>query len=263
MIGIKESDDQYHGRNEMRGGDCLSSHGLIQFMRSPLAYRMACDGQGKNIDTDAFAFGRAAHTYILEGEAAFRERYAVGGPVNPKTGECYGSGTKAFAEWRAAQGKPCLTHEEAEAIRTMNEMVQSHELAASFLLSGDAEMVYRGTMLGKQCQIKTDWIDEQAVYFVDLKTCRDIDRFRYDFRDYMYDIQLAFYQWLLVQATGILYRPVVIAVEKSAPYRCAVYQMDQDTSKTAANRVMASIIGLNECQRTGEWKTGYEEIITI
>lgn len=263
QYGMKETDEQYHGQNEMRGGHCLSSHGLIKFMKSPRAYRMECDGQGKSVDTDAFAFGRAAHTFILEGSDAFANAYAVGGPINPKTGECYGSTTKAFAEWRAAQGKLCITQQEYDAIVMMDEMVCSHGLASSYLGSGEAEAVYRGTMFGKECQIKVDWIDEEANNFVDLKTCRDLDRFKYDFRDYQYDIQLAFYHLMLMQRTGRSYQPVVIVVEKAAPYRVAVFEPTPDTMGDAITKVMSAILELNHYERFNDWPTGFEDAISI
>ena len=47
---------------------------------------------------NASATGRAAHTLILEGRERFLAEYAIGGPINEKTGQPYGTTTKAFAE---------------------------------------------------------------------------------------------------------------------------------------------------------------------
>jgi len=43
----------------------------------------------------AYQLGRAAHTLILEGREAYERGYAIGGPVNPCTGQPFAAGTKA------------------------------------------------------------------------------------------------------------------------------------------------------------------------
>ena len=79
---------------------------MADFCRSPLLYHRKQIGLIADEDRPAYLLGRAAHTLILEGRPRFDEQYAVGGPVNPKTGNVYGSNTKAFAHWAKAQGKP-------------------------------------------------------------------------------------------------------------------------------------------------------------
>ena len=54
-------------------------------------------------DSPALLIGRATHVRILEGRDVYEAAFAFGGPVNPKTGKPFGSNTKAFAEWAAAQ----------------------------------------------------------------------------------------------------------------------------------------------------------------
>jgi len=87
----------------------LSSHQLAAFRTCPLLYHKKREGLIPDVDRPAYLVGRAAHALILEGRERYADRYAVGGPVNPKTGEPFGTRTKAWAEWAAAQGKPVLT----------------------------------------------------------------------------------------------------------------------------------------------------------
>ena len=52
-------------------------------------------------DSSAYQTGRAVHTLIFEGRAKFDAEFLISdGPVNPKTGECFGKLTKAYKEWK-------------------------------------------------------------------------------------------------------------------------------------------------------------------
>ncbi|MBE0558587.1 MAG: hypothetical protein IH628_15280, partial [Proteobacteria bacterium] len=99
---IRESADVYHAQADKH----LSSHQLAEFRRNPLLYQKKQLGLVKDEDRPAFLIGRAAHVLVLEGRQIYEESFAFGGPVNPKTGEPFGSRTKAFQEWADAQGKP-------------------------------------------------------------------------------------------------------------------------------------------------------------
>ncbi|NLF17831.1 MAG: hypothetical protein GX595_11330, partial [Lentisphaerae bacterium] len=92
---IAERAEVYHAR----AGDFLSSHLLADFRRCPELFHRKQLGLIPDEDSPAYALGRAAHTLILEGPEAFAAEYAVGGPVNPRTGLPFGRATKAFQEW--------------------------------------------------------------------------------------------------------------------------------------------------------------------
>lgn len=89
---IAEPDEDYREQAH----NFLGSHALADFRACPETYRQKRAGLIPGMDSEAFAFGRAAHTRILEGAETMRARYAIGGPINPKTGQPYGAGTKAY-----------------------------------------------------------------------------------------------------------------------------------------------------------------------
>jgi hypothetical protein len=97
---LHEPAEQYHRQAK----DNLSSHQLGDFRRCPLLYRKKKLGLIPDEDRPAYLLGRGLHTLVLEGRDRFEAEYAVGGPVNPKTGEVFGATTKAFADsaclWR-------------------------------------------------------------------------------------------------------------------------------------------------------------------
>jgi len=135
-ILVQEPADLYHSK----AADYLSSHALADFRKCPLLFHRKRCGLVPDEDRPAYLVGRAAHTVILEGLDAFQESFAVGGPVNPKTGRSYGSTTKAWAEWAAAQQKEVLTNQQYSLVMQMANGVAQHDFAQELLSEGVAEL---------------------------------------------------------------------------------------------------------------------------
>ena len=109
---INEPAAVYH----VRSSEFLSSHQLADFRKCPRLYRQKKLGQIPDQEGSSFLVGRAAHVAILEGEERFAAEFAVGGPINPRTGQPFGQGTKAWAEWAEAQAKTVLTNDQHELV---------------------------------------------------------------------------------------------------------------------------------------------------
>lgn len=251
---IFEPARDYHART----GEYLTSHLLADFRRSPLLYHRKRCGLVPSEDRPAFLLGRAAHTVILEGREAFQRSFAVGGPVNPKTGLPYGPSTKAWAEWAEAQDKDVLTHEQYRLVMQMAHGVQLNPVAQELLAHGVPESVVRTEYGHLPCQIRMDWLDpHQGI--VDLKTCDDLTWFESDARRYGYVYQLAFYRAVLAAAIGLPMPVHLIAVEKKEPFRCGVWKVSPDVLAATQRENEAAIQRLQRCSATNEWPTGYEE----
>ena len=218
----------------------------------------------KDEDKPAYLIGRASHTLILEGRAKFLAEYAIGGPINERTGQPYGATTKAFAEWAAARGNPVLTEEQAKLVEQMAAGVLAHELARQLLAKGVAEAVVRASWNGVPCQIRMDYLSDMAgAALVDLKTADSLDWFEADARRYGYPHQLAFYRSILAAATGLDPREIpvhLIGVEKQTPFRCGVWRMGEDVLAVAQRENESAVTRLRECRSTGFWPTGYESV---
>ena len=251
---IHEPADIYHAQ----ASEYLSSHWLADFRRCPKLYFQRKSGLIKDEDRPAYLLGRAVHTLALEGPTRFAAEFAVGGPINEKTGQPYGVATKAFAEWAAQQAKSVLTTEQAALVQIMADNVRAHELASSLLADGVPEGVVRAEYRGLPCQIRMDWFDpHQGI--VDLKTCDDLTWFEADARRYGYGHQLAFYRAVLAQVIGVAMPVFLIAVEKKEPYRCGVWRVTDNTLAAAQQENEAAIERLKRCRESNVWPTGYEE----
>jgi len=252
---IRESAEVYHAQ----AARFLSSHQLAEFRRNPLLFHKKEQGLVKDEDRPAFLLGRAAHTLTLEGRETYEREYAFGGPVNPKTGEPFGSRTKAFQDWAEAQGKPVLSDEQVALIEDMNAAVHAHEHAAALLSEGIPEGVIRAEYCGVPCQARFDWLSPQRG-IVDLKTCDNLDWLQVDARSYGYAHQMAFYRSLLACVSGTVVPVHLIAVEKREPFRCGVWRMSEEVLGIAQKENKEAIERLKVCRDRDHYPTGYEDL---
>ncbi len=254
-----EPAEEYHAR----AGEYLTSHQLLDFMKSPWLHRKKSLGLIEDRDSPAYLIGRAAHVRILEGRDEYQQRFALGGPVNPNTGKPYGSNTKAYAKWQREQGKPAISHDKLELIEQMASGVAMNAHAVDLFLYGRPECVIRTDYCGLPCQVRIDWVHPHRG-IVDLKTCDDLTWFESDARRYRYVHQMAFYRAVLAAAIGGGPVPVhIVAVEKKEPYRCGIWIIGDDALSVAQKENEAAIGRLVRCRQEDHWPSGYEEVRTL
>jgi len=252
---IREPADVYHAKS----AEYLTSHGLADFRKCPLLFRRKELGLIEDKDRPAYRLGRAAHMLVLEGRDRFETGYAVGGPINPQTGQPYGTNTKAFAEWAEKQGRPVISDSDLALVEEMNLAVGRHDAANELLVEGIPEGVVRCEYQGLPCQARIDWLNpEQGL--VDLKTCHNLDVFEMDVCAYRYAHQLAFYRALLLEASGRTFDVHIIAVEKQEPFRCGVWHLGKALLDQARKENEDGMRRLRECEESGVWPTGYEDV---
>jgi len=251
-----ESAKEYHAKADR----FLSSHQLLDFIKCPWLHRKKAIGLIEDQDSPAYLVGRAAHVRVLEGRNAYEAAFALGGPINPKTGKPFGAGTKAFSEWAEVQGKPVLSHDQVELVEQMASGVSMNDEAVDLLLYGRSEGVLRTEYCGMPCQIRIDWMHPHRG-IVDFKTCDDLTWFEADARRYGYHRQMAFYRAVLAQVLGGLLLPVhFVAIEKKEPFRCGVWLVSDNTLTIAQRENEAAIRRLLACRKSDQWPTGFEEV---
>jgi hypothetical protein len=250
---------------EAKRASHVTAHSLKEYAQCPYTYKLRQDGLLPRRESSAFRFGGAAHCYILEGREEFERRWLVGGPVNPKTGKCFGHGTKAYEEWAEAQDRPVISDEDAATIQEMAASVRAHKLASKLLSNGVAEGVLRTNLIGLDIQSRFDYIREPLeadgpYIIVDLKTCSSLDKFEEDFNAYGYAFQLAFYQFVFMESIGTEAQPdvKVVAVEKEAPYRVGVFAVHQRLLDCVFEDIMTAFDDLHMSIKTGVFTTLYQ-----
>lgn len=249
--------EEYHA--DARAGRYLSSHLLGDFRRSPALYRKKTTGEIPPSDSPALLLGRAAHSLILEGRAAFDGEFLVSdGPTNPKTGEPFGRLSKAYQEWAAEQTRAVVSEKDFGFLVKLQRAVWLNRIASELLAEGFAEGTVRRVYCGTPCQIRCDWFGPAGL--VDLKTCDNLDCFEVAARAYGYVHQMAFYRAILREASGETVPVHLIAVEKNEPLRCGVWRVADAVLDEAERQNEAAVARLLECRRTDTWPTGYEDV---
>lgn len=248
----------YHSRR----GEFLTSHLLAEFRANPPLFRKREQGLVREERRDSYVLGEAAHALVLEGRDVYEARFAFGGPVNPRTGRPYGSGTQKFEEWAAQQGKPVLSDDQAALVERLDLAVRCHPLATDFLAKGVPERVARCELDGVPCQARFDWI-HPSKGLVDFKTCDDLTTFGWSARSYGYLHQMSFYRSVLRAATGTTVDVHLIGVEKREPFRCGVWRVSESVLDQAEKENAEAIGRLVACRRDDFWPSGFEGLLTI
>jgi hypothetical protein len=193
--------------------------------------------------TAAMRLGSLVHCAVLEPEE-LNQRYGVCGPRNTKAG-------KEQAEQMAAAGIEAVTASDMMAANCMADSVRLHPAAAALLKQGKAEQSFwwddAGT--GLRCKCRPDWYYGTTV--VDLKTTTDASpaAFARSVATFRYHVQASHYLSGLHGAE----RFVFIAVEKTAPYAVAVYELDAAAMAAGNELRQRDLRMIADCRATGEW----------
>jgi hypothetical protein len=240
-------------------GQYLNYHTLQVYMRSPALYKAQLDGKIPDRDTPAMAMGRAFHVLALEDESIFRQLYIIAdGPVNPSTGKPYGKDTQKYANWFAEQPGDIVSTADYETMLLMCNSLARHKDVIEIMSEGGAytETTLRGEIKGVKVQGRIDlW---NAKYLVDLKTCDDIDDFERDMRKRQYDMQLSWYHMLLEEAEINNRIPMLIAVEKQAPYRSGTWQLAENLCSHKKEALANALYYFDLSRRQQFYPSGYE-----
>lgn len=241
---LDEPNDTYH-RNA-----AWSNTKLKVFMRQQhYAFRRYVERSlVENFDSEEFFIGRAAHSLVLEGDAAYHSAYVVEPDFGPqrKTDSCSPEEAKANKTrreaWLAApenSGRITLTVEQAALNRKIKESVYTNRIAKVLLRHGVGvpEVTWRAKMPLHDVQCRSDWIITNAsadlcaelysfgilarpggTIIVDFKTVATLEddewsNFEKGFTKYGYYLQAPFYQAVISEV--IKQRALAIAVPET------------------------------------------------
>lgn len=245
--GLSNSD--YHSGSPYN--EYLSSSQLKWYSRSPRYFKYMLD----NPDTeksDALRFGSVFHDLMascaehrgnveeateqwLRGTAVFEP------PVNEKTGQPYGSTTKAYAAAYAAflqanEGRTAASGEELSLARKMCRSLLDGSGATSVQVrkllewarATEASYFYE-TGDGIKLKVRPDLLTNGKI--VDWKTCSldslDEDSIARQIIRYRYDVSLSMYQYVLHEIEGKWYTPILVFVQKQEPFDCVMCDMSE------------------------------------
>jgi hypothetical protein len=168
------------------------------------------------------------------------------------------------AHYREHGETPALDEETIKAVLRARDNLDAHPIARNLVLGSTKEVSYfwQDEETGLLCKCRPD-IEREDDVWVDLKTTRDASEkaFAKSVHNFGYYRQGAFYADGSAIATGTpktLY--VIIAVENTAPYSVAVYELDHEWIDHGRERYREALRRL-AARKDGAWK-GYPLEIT-
>lgn len=226
----------------------ISSHKLADFRTGgPTSYyRKHVQGAAWDKDTSAKTFGRALHALALEGEPVFLRDF-IRAP-DEHLAPSGGMSTKlATREWRAQQTQGVLTPNEIALAYVLASNIRCNMEASALLARGKPEVEKFAThFTGLPIKGCADW--DAGDYGVDLKTCRNLDEFQANAREYGYIEQGAFYRSLFGWRSFFL-----IAVEKEGANRVRTWRIKDSALDFAQEMNDSALQDLARRHALDEW----------
>ncbi len=232
----------------------VSSSGLRNILKSPFAFHESHTGNIEHEDSPAFRLGHAAHMAILEPDKFDKTHVII--PEFSGTGS-----VKARQQWKDSllPGALALKPEEYETVVKMVEGVWRHKAAKNILRRGQVEFsgYYRDELTGIKCRIRPDFLRlGNKVALLDVKTTVDISKssFSRSCANYNYGFQMAQYieGIRLITGKNVDY-PLFLAVEKKAPFECALYQADEEMIAIGLRDYRRALDLLKRCLDNNSW----------
>lgn len=180
--------------------------------------------------TPTLEFGRAVHSFVLEGREVFDSRFAIAPAVDRRTKE----GKETWNDFvENSNGRAVIKEDDFVKIYGINKAVRAHPFASELLADGIAEAtaIWKDKATGMTCKCRPDWVPEGHNVLVDLKTTKGAGEYEFGkaVSTYRYFQQSSFYKKGYSIASGTRIDTFVfIAVEKEFPFRTEVYAMDPD-----------------------------------
>lgn len=217
-------------------------------------------------DSDALRMGRAFHT-VMESVEAFDRDYAVFDDTEivfsiqrerpnisvPSMTKEYKQARKQFEQEN--QGKEIVSLDDFNTLLMMRENAFSNPQVEAIMQSADktyVEQSYRksvhidshqASVLVKARPDLIVHMGNSSYKMIDWKSCRDASPkgFRSDFFKYRYDVQAVVY----CDVVGIDPRDFLfVALEKEAPYLCAVYGMTDEVIEVASRDYENALVSI-------------------
>lgn len=251
----------------------VSSSQLRRILKSPKAFKYGLEAPRE--ETDAMRIGTLVHLAILEPDEYF-SRVVVMPEFTGQTKDGRESKNSADAKARrqawidemTAENKIISTEEERAQVLSIQKCVNDHEDVRTLLSAGAAEssLFFAHEHTGVLNKIRPDFINQNYGALVDIKTTQDCSpsSFSRSIWQYRYDFQLAMYGYGLKQCLGDFPQVYAfIAIEKNAPYECAVYAADEQMIRTGLESYHRAMDRLAGCMAADQWESAQQKMQTI
>jgi hypothetical protein len=225
----------------------------------------------KQEETPAMTLGRALHSFILDGPAAFGREFSIipnDAPKSPSITQLNAKKPsdetiKAIEWWAAFNnnniGRVIISSDDLKSITEMDRAVKSHPTARKLIGTGATEVsiFWTDSFSGLPCKARPDLIPGNiGRTLIDLKKTRDASphAFMRSVVTYGYHRQSSFYLDGMKKVTGEEYDLFAfIAVEDKEPFRVEVYTLSPTFIERGRTEVQMLLTVELNCRSKNEW----------
>lgn len=261
--GVEISNDEYH---QLPG---VSASKLKDFIEDPRLYHYKhLSGEYVQESKPHFDFGQAVHDIVLLGDSS--KVKAIPDGVLSGGGAKRGKAWDAFKE--ANTGQTLLKPAEYDELMGCVNALRTNPVAKELLSQpGVSERMYEhfDGDLGLRARCRPDRLcllpDRNIV--MDIKTSSKstlATQFGYAVRDFGYDIQEAFYRYVLAANDIRVDAFVFVVVGTTAPHTVDCYQLSEDRRTARDAKVQEAMLELSRRTADNDWRSETESrIVTI
>lgn len=232
--------------SEYRALPGLSKHELDAFAVAPALYKHKKAKEWK--PSRSMEIGTAIHELVLEGKRTF-----VAGPAVDKRTKAGKEEWQAFCEEHI--GKLIVTDEEERCILNASEAASN--LMGKFVTDYDVELSMFWQRDGVECKGRPDLIGKinGELSIMDLKTTSGIQQFDSKFFSFRYDVQAAWYQYGLIQASKEKVKPAFwfLVVDTEEPYLAQMICASEELLEDANSKIELDLAYFKRCQDADVW----------
>jgi hypothetical protein len=250
--------ERYHHDPNLCDGPSISSSGLRTLITCPAkywAYSIYNPDRREPEEKQVFAFGKAAHALILEGELP-PDQFQISPFDSFRTNEA-----KAWKAEMQAAGITILKEDDMATIADIRQALLREPLIQSGLFDGAIEcsLVWRDKKTGIWLKSRPDTIPNDDT-LVDAKFVADASPRALSFAlaDYGYHMQFALgMEGMAVVLKRVIQNCAIVACEKKYPHVTQIGAVDPEALEWGARLNRQAIDEFADRMSTGDWP-GYE-----
>lgn len=244
----------------------ISSHGLRMIDgECPAKYwwNSPLNPEQPEIESKPLSFGKAAHDWLLMGDAFLETIHVLGADCNLRT-----NAGKAERDGAKEAGKTVIKADEFETVKAMHAALNAHEFAGAAFRNGQAEksLVWKDKETGVWLRCRPDWLPAAIRHIPDYKTTISSkpEDFRKQAWNLGYHMQAALYLDGIEAVTGTEPKSFFfVAQEKEPPYVVTCIALDPISIEWGRIQNRKAIHTFAECLASGKWPGYASEVVEV
>lgn len=247
----KCTNSEYHGDKSY-----LSSSSLKTLLKSPAQfYEEQVLGNKKPLEGAFLDEGTLTHSLILEPETVEAEFAFFEGMR--KQG-------KEWEEFKAENGnKMIMSKPQKVRCEAYVEAYRQRKEAVALIKNGEAEHTICAELLGMPIKTRSDYINVEQGYIVDVKTTSfpsDKESFQLTIKEYQYDLSAALYLAVAEKYYEKSFDFYFVVLGKK-DLKCEVFKLSKRSRHEGMAKIAKAARIYKQCLTSGKWESKIEKVI--